>query len=272
MGASGPAAPATVASGAGLARMSAMTTQILDAASNGIIAVDATGKIGFANAAAGDILNRDAAAMAGVNVERIFVFGGGHLNAGQSLPLIAQIRSGPYYLEREARLARSDGESFEGVYAVAPFRAERQIAGYVITFRDVTERRRADAELRLAGAVFEYSPEGLIVADAKGRVTKCNPAYRKVTGLEESEIVGQPLAVVLNAGAQPTDGATPFEDRSQDARWEQWCKSRTGRRYAARISVTAVRDKDGVVQQYVGIVSDVTQRKLDEEKIIYQAN
>jgi diguanylate cyclase (GGDEF)-like protein/PAS domain S-box-containing protein len=249
-----------------------MTAQILDAASNGIIAVDADGKVAFANSAAGEILNRAAGAIKGVNVERIFVFGGGHLNAGQPLPLIAQIRKGPYFLERDAHLARSDGESFEGVYAVAPIRAGKDITGYVITFRDVTERRRAEAELRLAGAVFEYSPEGLIVADAKGRVTKSNPAYRRVTSLEESEIVGQPLPAVLNTGAQHADGVLPFDENAEDSQWEQWCKSKTGRRYAARISVSAVRDAEGVVQQYVAIVSDVTQRKLDEEKIIYQAN
>ncbi|MGE4062030.1 MAG: diguanylate cyclase [Rhodospirillaceae bacterium] len=250
----------------------AMTAQILDAASNGIIVADADGKVTFANAAAGDILNRTAGAMAGVNVERLFIFGAGHLNAGQPLPLMAQIRSGPYYLERDAHLARSDGESFEAVYAVAPVRSGRDVAGHVITFRDVTERRRAEAELRLAGAVFHYSPEGLIAADAKGRVTKCNPAYRRLTNLEESEIVGKPLAAVLNAGAQANDGIMPFEDGAEDAQWEQWCKSKNGRRYAARISVSAVRDAAGVVQQYIAIVSDVTQRKLDEEKIIYQAN
>jgi diguanylate cyclase (GGDEF)-like protein/PAS domain S-box-containing protein len=255
-----------------LARISTMTTQILNAASNGIIAVDASGKIAFANAAAGEILNRETPALAGVNVERVFVFGGGHLNAGQPLPLTAQIRSGPYFLEREAHLARSDGESFEAVYAVAPFRAGGEIVGYVITFRDVTERRRAEAELRLAGAVFEYSPEGLIVANAKGRVTKSNPAYRRITNLEERDIVGQPMAAVLNSGAQGVDGAGHVDEEIEDAQWEQWCKSKTGRRYAARISVSAVRDAAGVVQQYVAIISDVTQRKLDEEKIIYQAN
>jgi diguanylate cyclase (GGDEF)-like protein/PAS domain S-box-containing protein len=257
---------------ADLSHISTMTTQILDAASNGIIAVDTEGRVAFANSAAGDLMNRDAAAMKGVNVERFFVFGGGHLSAGQPLPLMAQIRSGPYYLEREAHLSRSDGESFEAVYTVAPFRAGRETVGYVITLRDVTERRRAEAELRLAGAVFEHSPDGLIVADANGRVTKSNPAYRRVTNLEESEIVGQPLGAVLNYGAQGADGALPIEESGEDAQWEQWCKSKSGRRYAARISLSAVRDAGGVIQQYIAIVSDVTQRKIDEEKIIYQAN
>jgi diguanylate cyclase (GGDEF)-like protein len=54
--------------------------------------------------------------------------------------------------------------------------------------------------------------------------------------------------------------------------WEQWSKSKTGKRYAARINVSVVRDGDGHVQQYAAIISDITQRKLDEEKILYQAN
>jgi len=264
--------PAPIAVADDLARISTATTQILDAASNGIIAIDGDGKIRFANSAAGDLLNRDAGAMGGVSIERVFVFGGGHAKSGQALPLKALIKDGPHYLEQEAHLARSDGESFEAVYAVAPIRAGRETLGYVITFRDITEQRRSEAELRLAGAVFEHSPEGLIIADAKGRVTKTNPAYRRVTSQEESEIVGKPLTDLLNAGTQGVEDVLPFAADGEDAQWEQWCKSKTGRRYAARISVSAVRDSAGVVQQYVAIVSDVTQRKLDEEKIIYQAN
>ena len=257
-----------------LASISTMTTQILDAASNGIIAVDTNGKVTFANTSAGDILNRAASALTGVAVQRIFVRGSGHNQSGEPIPLLEQMRDGPHHLEQDAHLARSDGESFEAVYAIAPFRAGKQTLGYVITFRDVTERRRADTELRIAGAVFEHSPEGLLVADAKGRVTKSNPSYRRITNLDETEIVGQPLGAVLNAGAQGEEGPAVLSlaESGEDSQWEQWCKSKSERRYAARISVSAVRDVDGVAQQYIAIVSDITQRKLDEEKIIYQAN
>ena len=54
--------------------------------------------------------------------------------------------------------------------------------------------------------------------------------------------------------------------------WEQWCKNKAGKRYAARITMSVVRDPDGEIQQYAAIVSDITQRKVDEEKILYQAN
>jgi diguanylate cyclase (GGDEF)-like protein/PAS domain S-box-containing protein len=246
--------------------------QILNAASAGIVAVTPKGVISIANPAAGDLFDRDAAAMAGMSVERAFVYGAGHPSAGQPLPIIAQLANGPFYTEQEAHLARSDGASFEAVYVVAPYTVSKETEGYVITFRDITQRRRSEAELRLAAAVFDHSPEGLIVADAKGRVTKMNPAYGRIVGAEAADIIGKPMVDVLFFGANTSAGVLEALDGKDNAQWEQWCKTRAGRRYAARISVTAVRDTAGNLQQYVGIIADITRRKLDEEKIIYQAN
>ena len=49
-------------------------------------------------------------------------------------------------------------------------------------------------------------------------------------------------------------------DGKDHTQWEQWCNTRSGRRYAARISVSVVRDEQGNIQQYVGSVADITQR------------
>ncbi len=248
------------------------TAQILSAASAGIVAVTPDGLIAIANPAAADLLDRDASAMAGMSVERAFVYGAGHPDAGRPLPLLAQFKAGPFYTEQEAHLARSDGASFEAIYVVAPIGERGETRGYVITFRDITLRRRAEAELRLAAAVFDHSPEGLIVADARGRVTKMNPAYGRVVGVEAGEVIGKQMVDVLFFGANTSSGVLEALAGKDNAQWEQWCKTKAGRRYAARISVTAVRDNAGELQQYVGIIADITQRKLDEEKIIYQAN
>jgi diguanylate cyclase (GGDEF)-like protein/PAS domain S-box-containing protein len=247
-------------------------SQILAAAANGIVAATPAGVITLANPAAADMLNRDAGAMMGLSLERAFVYGSGHADAGKPLPLLAQFKSGPFYTEQEAHLARTDGASFEAVYVVAPYSENRQVQGYVITFRDITQRRRSEAELRLAAAVFDHSPEGLIVADARGRVTKINPAYRRIVGSEQSEIIGRQMSEILFIGANASASVLDVLDGKDHTQWEQWCNTRSGRRYAARISVSVVRDEAGNIQQYVGSVADITQRKLDEEKIIHQAN
>ena len=261
---SAPAKPA--------AATSSMTAQILGAASNGIIALDVNGAITLANPAAADLLNRDAGAMQGISIERVFVHGSGHSQAGTPIAIKAQLASGPYYVDQEVHLARSDGESFEAVYVVVPVTESRKTVGYVITFRDITQRRRGEAEMRLAGVVFDHSPEGIIVADAKGRVTKVNPAYRRIAGNEHGTLIGRQLSELLFVDTKSSTSVLDMLQGSDQTQWEQWCKGMTGRRYAARISVSVVRDHTGSIQQYVAIIADITQRKLDEEKIIYQAN
>jgi len=251
---------------------SSMTAQILGAASNGIVALDVNGIITLANPAAADLLNRDATAMQGMPVERAFVHGSGHELADTPIPMVDQLKNGPYYVDREVHLARSDGESFEAVYVVVPVSENRQTVGYVITFRDITQHRRAEAEMRLASVVFDHSPEGIIVADAKGRVTKINPAYRRISGNENGQIIGKQLADLLFTDTKSPSALLDMLQGTDQTQWEQWCKGVTGRRYAARISVSLVRDHAGEIQQYVAIMADITQRKLDEEKIIYQAN
>ncbi len=248
------------------------TSQILSAATNGIVALDVEGVITLANPAAADLLNRDMAAMTGVSVQRAFVYGSGHENAGDPLPLLSQLESGPYYTEQEVHLARSDGESFEAEYSIAPIRENGSVSGYVITFHDVTDRLRSESELRLAAAVFDHSPEGLVVADAQQRVTKVNPAYERLAHVDAQSIVGQNLADVLLGGADASGDVFDKLETEDQTQWEQWCNNKRGKRYAARISVAVVKDDSGAVQQYVAMVSDITQRKLDEEKITYQAN
>ena len=251
---------------------SSLTAQILNAASNGIIALDLDGVIKLANPAAAELLNRDGAAMQGMSVEKAFVYGNSHFNAGTPVPIKAQLTEGPHHVDREVQLAKSDGESFEAVYIVVPVTEKRKVTGYVITFRDITRRRRSEAEMRIAGVVFDYSPEGIIVADPKGRVTKVNPAYRRIAGNESAQVVGKQLAEILFTESKSPSSVLDMLQGSDQTQWEQWCRSNTGRRYAARISVSVVRDHTGSIQHYVALVADVTQRKLDEEKIIYQAN
>lgn len=263
------AAPAKHAGGL---TSSTLTAQILGAASNGIVALDVKGIITLANPAAADRLNRDATAMQGMSAARVFVYGSGHVNAGAPIPIKDQLVQGPFYVDQEVHLARSDGETFEAVYVIVPVIESKKTIGYVITFRDITQRRRAEAEMRLATVVFEHSPEGIIVADAKGRATKVNPAYSRISGSPGSQVMGRQLAEILFAGSKSPSSVLDMLHGSDQTQWEQWCKAIDNRRYAARISVSVVRDHAGSIQQYVAIIADITQRKLDEEKIIHQAN
>lgn len=246
--------------------------QILEAANEGIIGVDLNGHISIANPTAAEILDRDLSALRGMSIDGALTIGTGSNQAGQPLPVWSDMQRGKYFVVQEARLARGDGVSFEAEYAIAPMRENKETTGYVLTLRDVTERKQAESELRLAATVFDHTSEGLLVADSGERVTKVNRAFTAITGLSAKEVFGQPIRSILFFDDKMyRDTMTDLQKNGQ-VEWEQWCKNKAGDRYAARQALSLVRGPDGEVQQYAAILNDITERKLDEEQIRYQAN
>ncbi|MBL8644012.1 MAG: PAS domain S-box protein [Rhodospirillaceae bacterium] len=252
--------------------LSLRNRQILESASDGIIAVDTEGRITTANPAAGELFDRSAAAMTGLPIERVFLYGSGHAKAGLPVPMKAQLAEGPFHTDIEANLARTDGLSFDASYVISPITANRQTMGYVITIRDVTEKKRIAAEQRVAAAVFEQSAEGLFVTDARNRVLKINPAFQRITELSSADVFGRALGELPFIDAKLFAEQTAVLQNAAHAEWEQWTSDKTGKRHAWRVGLSVIRDDQGRPQQYTGIVSDITARKLEEEKMIYQAN
>ena len=151
-------------------------------------------------------------------------------------------------------------------------RENKQTTGYVLTLRDVSEQKQAESELRLAATVFDHTSEGLLVADAGERITKINRAFTAITGLEAKEVVGHSFKSVLFFDEKVYRDTMKDLQKTGQIEWEQWCKNKAGDRYAARQALSLVRGPDGEVQQFAAIINDITERKLDEEQIRYQAN
>jgi len=275
--------------------LSRQSRQILESASDGIIAVGLDGQIKTANPAAGELFDRSHVAMTGLPVERVFLYGSGHLNAGRPAPIKAQMADGPFHADIEVSLARTDGSSFDAAYVISPISEARQVSGYVITVRDITERKKIAAEQRVASAVFDQSADGLLVADARGRVLKVNPAFTRLTESTASALIGQPMNEAMQAEPKLYREALEALQKKEHTEWEQWlgeqwvgekwvggkraadksagpAGDRPGKRQAWRIGLSMIRDEQGRAQQYAAIVSDVTSRKLEEERILYQAN
>jgi len=64
------------------------------------------------------------------------------------------------------------------------------------------------------------------------------------------------------------------EDMESQGHWEGefWNKRKNGEDYAQRLSISAITDETGKLQQYAALIGDITKRKQAEERIRYQAN
>lgn len=133
---------------------------------------------------------------------------------------------------------------------------------------DITDRRRMEAELRVAATAFE-TQESMMVTDALGVVLKVNQAFTTLTGYAAEEIVHKRPAI-LKSGRQD---AAFYEDMwhslASTGHWqgEIWNKRKNGEIYPEWLSITAVQDEDGRITNYVGAATDITERKLAESQI-----
>lgn len=139
---------------------------------------------------------------------------------------------------------------------------------------EITERQRIEDSLRLAAKVIDSLAEGVIISDAEFRVTGVNPAFTTITGFSPKEILGHPAPFMTAIEAVPALSQRLRESLARKGHWkgEYWNKNKGGESYAEQLSLTSIADSDRVVVQYAAVISDVTKRKQDEERIRYQAN
>ena len=148
--------------------------------------------------------------------------------------------------------------------------------GVVLTFSDVTERRRTEEQLRLAFEAIRHSGEGILVTDAEHRILSANPAYEAMTGYRTDEIIGAEPSVISLAESGPEhDVALAMREAlATTGYWqgEVWNRRRSGEGYPGWLGVSAVQEADNRPKHFIYIFSDITERKEAQKRIEYLAH
>lgn len=140
--------------------------------------------------------------------------------------------------------------------------------GFLAVVRDITERKLAEQELRIAATAFE-TREGLMVTDSRGVILRVNRAFSEMTGYSAAEAVGKTPAVLRSGHHDEAFYRQLWTTLQARKFWdgEIWDRRKNGEVFPEWLTISAVSGPDGGVTHYVGIFSDITDRKLAEEKI-----
>jgi len=126
-----------------------------------------------------------------------------------------------------------------------------------------------EAQMRLAAQVFENAGEGILVTDRQSKIITVNQAFTEITGYPPEEIIGQTLEL-LQAEAQ---GAASYRKiwaslrKTGEWRGEIWNRRKNGEAFPAWLTLRAVDDQQGGIANYVGMLTDITERKQAEEAL-----
>lgn len=136
------------------------------------------------------------------------------------------------------------------------------------------ERYLSDEKLRLSSRVFSDTNEGLMITDVTGKIIDVNPAFTRATGYSRSEVLGQKPSILASDKQSPAFFIEMWQSLMEQGYWhgEVWNKKKNGELFAARLSISSLTNDDGENLHYVGLFSDITQIKQQQQKLEMMAH
>jgi len=256
-------------------RMRSVVNHVVD----GIISIDGRGIITMFNPAAERIFGYAASEVIGENVRVLMPepYRGEH-----DAYIDNYLRTGEAKIigvGREVVGLRKDGTYFPMELAISEFHLEGRVH-FTGIVRDITERKHAEEALRQAEeqmrAVFENVIDGIITIDGRGEVIAFNPAAERLFGYDRAEVVGRNIRMLMPEPYRSEhDGYLANYERTGIAKVIGQGREVTGLRKDGStfpMDVAVSEFHIGTRRFYTGIVRDVTERHLREQRQLVRLN
>ncbi|HUD00310.1 MAG TPA: GAF domain-containing protein, partial [Candidatus Polarisedimenticolaceae bacterium] len=256
----------------------AQNSLILNSAGEGIFGIDLQQRILFMNSAAAELLSCQADEVLGKTMQQILrhTRADGSEFSSQPSSIVVSLRDGAKHQAADELFWRIDGTSFPVEYKCAPIFERNALAGTIVTFSDISARKRREAALRESEERFRQIAENIkevfwITDPANNQKLYISPAYREIWGRDPARLgsLSQSWLGLLHQddrarvlGAVSTKQLTgQYSEEYRIVRDDgsvRWIKDRA----------FPVRSESGEVYRMVGLAEDITDRKQAQQDLL----
>lgn len=176
--------------------------------------------------------------------------------------------------EHEDTFWRTDGNPITVTNFSYPIlKEDGSCTGAVVHFHDISAQKTQQQAQRLAAAVFENAGEGIIITDHKGQILQVNQAFCDITGYDSSDAIGHTPALLSSGHHDQHFYQQLWQSLQEQGRWcgEIINRRKNGELYPEWLSITSVHNEQGNLSHYIGVFSDITERKRQEARIQHLA-
>ncbi len=161
-----------------------------------------------------------------------------------------------------------DVKSVEVYSSATTYKGEPAIIGILL---DITDRRRAEADLKISEAkfkeIFETIEDLYFETDAEGKITVLSPSVTRLTGWNKEDLIGKPD---IDAYVDPDDRRyflSKLSEKGYVHDYELLLKKKDGAERHASLSGRLIIDKEGQPAGVRGLLRDITERKRAEQAL-----
>lgn len=231
------------------------------------IITDAEGNIEFVNEKFTSFIQYTLSELSG---RKPIIFNPGHLRKIDFDNMWATIRSGSQWTG-EFLNRKKDGTMFwEEVTISAIHNNDGSISNYILVMADITDKKKAELQIRLLSQSVNQSPVSVMITDKDGNLEYVNPKFEENTGYKAEEILGQNPRF-LKSGEHPAEFYKEFWDTILEGKiWKGEFKNKrkNGELYWDESIVSPIHDENNNITQFVAVQQDITEKKklLDDLK------
>ncbi len=240
-----------------------MDAQILDAALDSVFVHDLKGNLIYINRAAHEKLGYTRRRLMDMNISRI-----------ESPKYAAMIGRRIKELSKKGRLIfetehiRKDGTAVPmEIYArIADIGGQKAVISLA---RDISEKRKADEEIRKMYFAMEQSPSTVVITDTQGNIIYVNRKFEETTGYRRSEAMGKNPRILKSGEMHPGEYEKLWKTIKAGREWrgEFHNRRKDGGLYWEAASISPLRDNSGQITGFIAIKEDVTEKKAILEEI-----
>jgi PAS domain S-box-containing protein len=163
---------------------------------------------------------------------------------------------------------RKDGTFFDVVYSSSPLRSGGEITGLVVVFRDITERNRAEQEIRFQAHLLNAVEQAVIATDLDGKIIFWNSFAEKLYGWSAAEALGANILELTPSPVLKEQAADILATLQAGQSWqgEFEVRRRDGTSFPAQVNDSPIVNAKGELIGIVGVSVDNTERRRAEEE------
>ncbi|MGR9014126.1 MAG: EAL domain-containing protein [Gammaproteobacteria bacterium] len=130
-------------------------------------------------------------------------------------------------------------------------------------------RKLAETKLQLAANVFSHAREGITITDAAGAIIEVNDTFCQVTGYSRDELIGQNPRMLQSGRQSPAFYAAMWRELTVEGHWtgEIWNRRKNGEIFVEMLTISAVCNDAGKIQNYVALFNDITLMKEHQQQL-----
>ena len=141
--------------------------------------------------------------------------------------------------------------------------------GNIGVARDITEKLKAEENLRKLSKAVEQNPAAIIITDKHGYTEYVNPKFIEVTGYTSEEMIGNTPAILKSGSKSPEEYAELWSTILAGNEWkgEFTNKKKDGTFFQEYAIISPIKNSEGEITHFVGVKEDITAKKEAEEKL-----